>query len=124
MGWLFTCRMIVFPVTGTTRALSPFFCQAEVGIRDRTVTGVQTCALPISGCSSTAGDRTAGTKVTCPARSICRPARSEERCVGKECRSRWSPYHEKKKESMCVYVVAGLFKEFVGFVAVVVVSLG
>src|SRR6266849_7157558 len=28
-----------------------------------------------------------------------RPAtsRSEERRVGKECRSRWSPYHEKKK---------------------------
>src|SRR5437867_10554477 len=25
-----------------------FFFQAEVGIRDRTVTGVQTCALPIS----------------------------------------------------------------------------
>src|SRR5437899_11934039 len=24
-------------------------------------------------------------------------ARSEERRVGKECRSRWSPYHEKQK---------------------------
>ena len=24
--------------------------------------------------------------------------RSEERRVGKECRSRWSPYHEKKKK--------------------------
>src|SRR5688572_31079826 len=24
-------------------------------------------------------------------------SRSEERRVGKECRSRWSPYHEKKK---------------------------
>src|SRR5699024_11893607 len=26
-----------------------FFCEAEDGIRARTVTGVQTCALPISG---------------------------------------------------------------------------
>src|SRR5438093_8378374 len=26
------------------------------------------------------------------------PTRSEERRVGKECRSRWSPYHEKKKK--------------------------
>src|SRR5690349_23815309 len=26
-------------------------------------------------------------------------ARSEERRVGKECRSRWSPYHEKKRET-------------------------
>src|SRR5438874_9023754 len=25
--------------------------------------------------------------------------RSEERRVGKECRSRWSPYHKKKKET-------------------------
>ena len=25
--------------------------------------------------------------------------RSEERRVGKECRSRWSPYHEKKKKT-------------------------
>src|SRR5690349_25159177 len=25
-------------------------------------------------------------------------ARSEERRVGKECRTRWSPYHEKKKK--------------------------
>src|SRR5689334_24898205 len=25
-------------------------------------------------------------------------ARSEERRVGKECRSRWSPYHEKEKK--------------------------
>src|SRR5690349_7987660 len=27
-------------------------------------------------------------------------SRSEERRVGKECRSRWSPYHEKKNEKM------------------------
>src|SRR5437899_2977794 len=26
--------------------------------------------------------------------------RSEERRVGKECRSRWAPYHEKKKEKI------------------------
>src|SRR6266516_3102907 len=32
--------------------LSCFFFQAEDGIRDRTVTGVQTCALPISDASS------------------------------------------------------------------------
>src|SRR2546426_2248725 len=29
-----------------------FFFQAEDGIRDYKVTGVQTCALPISGCAS------------------------------------------------------------------------
>src|SRR5438270_11853027 len=29
-----------------------------------------------------------------------RESRSEERRVGKECRSRWSPYQEKKKNRM------------------------
>src|SRR5688572_30873684 len=75
-----------------------FFFQAEDGIRDLTVTGVQTCALPILVASRTlhvpvdleplaryflAGANHAGSF----------PGRSEERRVGKECRSRWSPYH-------------------------------
>src|SRR2546421_2761552 len=29
---------------------------------------------------------------------VCSSDRSEERRVGKECRSRWSPYHYKKKK--------------------------
>src|SRR2546430_4037282 len=94
-----------------------FFFQAEDGIRDLTVTGVQTCALPISTttrtqrrsrstatdgctpatsaratpmgrCGSPTGRRTSTSAVA----STC-PPRSEERRVGKECRSRWSPYH-------------------------------
>src|SRR2546430_5492057 len=83
-----------------------FFFQAEDGIRDLTVTGVQTCALPIFpwclGCSSGARrlDRNTderGRRRTRPqwrgARRAARGGRSEERRVGKECRSRWSPYH-------------------------------
>src|SRR6478735_11866632 len=38
---------------------------------------------------------------SCSRRCTCgstRTARSEERRVGKECRSRWSPYHKKKKK--------------------------
>ena len=66
-----------------------FFFQAEDGIRDKMVTGVQTCALPILESSS---------QVTImPKRLIAMKLfmkeRSEERRVGKECRSRWSPYH-------------------------------
>src|SRR5207253_8049471 len=90
-----------------------FFFQAEDGIRDGHVTGVQTCALPISfvesginmvhhmmvelysfddvgqGYDLALGDperigvtlgRHSGDYVT---------SRSEERRVGKECRSRW-----------------------------------
>src|SRR2546430_7240285 len=34
-----------------------FFFQAEDGIRDLTVTGVQTCALPISGAAATTAAR-------------------------------------------------------------------
>src|SRR5256886_7174928 len=107
---------------GTLRyARSLIFFQAEDGIRDLTVTGVQTCALPISrqagrrrsllghaqrqrpaahprhprrlgdhaGPRGGAGPGSQGAARASPARR----RRSEERRVGKECRSRWSPYH-------------------------------
>src|SRR2546425_6368780 len=94
-----------------------FFFQAEDGIRDKLVTGVQTCALPISKslcCQSLPvtpvsvqpyvpkGTKTGvnGTLLHPTATRWRRglefgvsDKRSEERRVGKECRSRWSPYH-------------------------------
>src|SRR5207248_7072600 len=97
-----------------------FFFQAEDGIRDRTVTGVQTCALPIFWPGG-AGFRPRGAS-TRPSRPLgrcrqwpaaravrvpclrarpsaaARPLRSEERRVGKEWRSRWWPYHYKKRD--------------------------
>src|SRR2546430_9654601 len=74
-----------------------FFFQAEDGIRDLTVTGVQTCALPISIAVSTSCPEEP-TRRSLPSPPIRKsfpdpPVRSEERRVGKECRSRWSPYH-------------------------------
>src|SRR3712207_7189124 len=73
-----------------------FFFQAEDGIRDIGVTGVQTCALPI--CSH---ELLVARPPLERDRALARlghelvrvEARSEERRVGKECRSRWSPYH-------------------------------
>src|SRR5947208_13753861 len=74
-----------------------FFFQAEDGIRGDLVTGVQTCALPIS--TSTGLDHLDDRGRRHPSSSTTPSApRSEERRVGKECRSRWAPYHEKKKE--------------------------
>src|SRR5438034_5632277 len=73
--------------------LDIFFFQAEDGIRDHCVTGVQTCALPI--CRSPVGDgakRTRGGLTRPLPRGGPRP-RSEERRVGKECRSRWWREH-------------------------------
>src|SRR2546422_7694007 len=90
-----------------------FFFQAEDGIRDVAVTGVQTCALPIYHFEITDLDPAALTGATVNwthgnAIDIDRDGnlivsfrsldeitkiRSEERRVGKECRSRWSPYH-------------------------------
>src|SRR5215218_11080500 len=71
-----------------------FFFQAEDGIRDHCETGVQTCALPIFGMPpSTYRREAAGATegmAPCVAKQV---TRSEERRVGKECRSRWSPYH-------------------------------
>src|SRR5262249_58725471 len=72
-----------------------FFFQAEDGIRDWSVTGVQTCALPIW--EVLCGDEQKLPKIMIVGlvtkwRCSCQP-RSEERRVGKECRSRWAPYH-------------------------------
>src|SRR5256885_16003728 len=89
-----------------------FFFQAEDGIRDYKVTGVQTCALPIYRrkcqchlCAAAVcgrcrdGSRRRGTVTggLHHRRHTC-SRRSEERRVGKECRSRWSPDHLKKKK--------------------------
>src|SRR2546425_5550903 len=101
-----------------------FFFQAEFGIRDKLVTGVQTCALPIwhhsirrrpllrgmDGRRHALGDRDRAGLPHPTCRGVGRRAprlagertrhlptvarfRSEERRVGKEGRSRWSPYH-------------------------------
>src|SRR5205809_4671993 len=71
-----------------------FFFQAEDGIRDVAVTGVQTCALPISRAPSRASSRTwARPARASRSRRYGRPSRSEERRVGKECRSRWAADH-------------------------------
>src|SRR5688572_31224790 len=78
-----------------------FFFQAEDGIRDLTVTGVQTCALPICPLSRPLFMYTDGKPegvlneyfqlaLSAEGQAL---VRSEERRVGKECRSRWSPYH-------------------------------
>src|SRR5690349_22288591 len=88
-----------------------FFFQAEDGIRDLYVTGVQTCALPIlsqRSASSQALQLLERVRLPDPAEKMRAyphqlsggqrqramiAMRSEERRVGKECRSRWSAYH-------------------------------
>src|SRR2546426_1734303 len=109
--------MTIAPTATVTITLF-FFFQAEDGIRDYKVTGVQTCALPISvgldpaqrglpgpldrslshpSRTRTLRQLTPGGSSRQPGggpvRRRCRDRRSEERRVGKECRSRWSPYH-------------------------------
>src|SRR5260370_3870622 len=95
-----------------------FFFQAEDGIRDSSVTGVQTCALPIYHVV-VVGVRRAlrphGALLRRQRDRLCASdrqsqgeasehlkqvpfalgdaARSEERRVGEEGRSRWAPYH-------------------------------
>src|SRR5205807_4418169 len=68
-----------------------FFFQAEDGIRDYKVTGVQTCALPICSFSINV-DGLAVVLIEKLLREggwLLMDDRSEERRVGKECRSRW-----------------------------------
>src|SRR5687767_2648265 len=104
-------------VVGVGFSVVFFFFQAEDGIRDKLVTGVQTCALPISPAPECGrakllsrqhllrfqvGSSTARFSEKSVRRFASEPAdrvatasacRSEERRVGKECRSRWSAYH-------------------------------
>src|SRR5690606_39514079 len=112
--------LIGYSHPGATR----FFFQAEDGIRDFHVTGVQTCALPILMqlqsiyVSNWKIDNSnyvelgillcvflflafvrLHTKIDEKGISI----RSEERRVGKECRSRWSPDRAKEKSQIIVY---------------------
>src|SRR5947209_15900071 len=70
-----------------------FFFQAEDGIRDIGVTGVQTCALPILflALDHDAAFIVEGALASLPINAATL-FRSEERRVGKECRSRWWPY--------------------------------
>src|SRR5437763_7803133 len=96
-----------------------FFFQAEDGIRDTSVTGVQTCALPILQALDEEGDRMAdglhgllerahvetGRLGRGHQRGLARDvlalddvARSEERRVGKECRCGWWGEESKKEE--------------------------
>src|SRR5205809_2762562 len=72
-----------------------FFFQAEDGIRDVAVTGVQTCALPISAATLTSARRwslalSAASAPASPMSLRAPSGRSEERRVGKECRVRGS----------------------------------
>src|SRR5690348_18066142 len=94
-----------------------FFFQAEDGIRDGRVTGVQTCALPILSTGRLSDARAALERATHSfadknvldklafirkkedAMHVANAyvERSEERRVGKECRSRWATEQSKKK---------------------------
>src|SRR3546814_1149832 len=88
-----------------------FFSSRRRHTRCALVTGVQTCALPIFhlGANVAARDWHEGLFGLAPLAGVDSQrylvvSRSEERRVGKECvstcRSRWSPYHYKKKKLM------------------------
>src|SRR5437763_14851726 len=81
-----------------------FFFQAEDGIRDTSVTGVQTCALPISLPAAADDPAPPPARARSAGRAARARARSEERRVGKESRSRWSRYHEIKKMTEIVTI--------------------
>src|SRR3546814_16449448 len=91
-----------------------FFSSRRRHTRCALVTGVQTCALPISvhlaknvfqvhGASMTGELKFRKKLSRLSFGKFMAEQRSEERRVGKECvstcRSRWSPYHSKKKRN-------------------------
>src|SRR5207244_5190306 len=87
-----TFRILLFSLFGLSLCCwSVFFFQAEDGIRDDLVTGVQTCALPIyrrQGIPGWCWVLFVGVLGVIAISGMGR--RSEERRVGKEWRSRWA----------------------------------
>src|SRR5438093_12787549 len=79
----------------TSVLVCSFFLQAEDCIRDWSVTGVQTCALPISA-ATPGGAAWRRARWRGPRAGAADPTRSEERRVGKECRTGRSARHIKK----------------------------
>src|SRR5688500_20386849 len=77
-----------------------FFFQAEDGIRDYKVTGVQTCALPIYSqlhWASQPHPLVPASERQRRSKTRTVPWRSEERRVGKESRARGGREHKRKK---------------------------
>src|SRR6266403_2349309 len=75
-----------------------FFFQAEDGIRDPLRDwSSDVCSSDLPAIHVLARARAFRRQEMGRGQAVCGAGRSEERRVGKECRSRWSPYHEKKK---------------------------
>src|SRR5256885_6825852 len=112
-----------------------FFFQAEDGIRDYKVTGVQTCALPISAGprpvragALSAGKRRGPARATAtgeqnPARSCTRPyARRPLRC--RHCRPRRSEEHTSELQSPCNLVCRLLLEKKTRYIVTSAYLLG
>src|SRR5439155_9856141 len=93
-----------FTIAAAVQIRVHFFFQAEDGIRDGHVTGVQTCALPIlppprRRRARSPGGRRSGRSSRAAAAGTRSPGwRSEERRVGKECRARVAGDEAKNKK--------------------------
>src|SRR5687767_15961194 len=70
-----------------------FFFQAEDGIRDKLVTGVQTCALPICRRSRAASP---SARRCCSGRDPFRQGRWKTRSPPRTCRASWSATRDRK----------------------------
>src|ERR1041384_6731164 len=82
-----------FSMRAALRTLSPFFFQAEDGIRDKLVTGFRRVLFRSENLHRPVCVRLVEELDQRHRQRVSLFARSEERRVGKECRSRWAPYH-------------------------------
>src|SRR5437588_10275008 len=92
-----------------TQKLEPFKAVKKIPLEEYFTSGHRTCqgcesALVMKMMAKAAGPRTivlgsTGCMYVANTTYYSTSWRSEERRVGKECRSRWAPYHEKKTEN-------------------------
>src|SRR2546429_9112044 len=90
---LFPYTTLFRSMTSPNQPVSPNMVQASLTIHDNPPTGVTVLSFDIDVTGAELQPSETGTQ---PVSMLSEPEdieRSEERRVGKECRSRWSPYH-------------------------------
>ena len=93
VGWLSKPKARTSSIHLTGWMVRPVFTFSGISSKSLTLSfGIRTCLMPPRKAANSFSFKPPIGK-TSPRRVISPDDRSEERRVGKECRSRWSPYH-------------------------------
>ena len=84
---------VVISMLADATAVNSVYAQMLPAMHGRLFIEMSTVRPEVSTALAAKVRAAGGAFIECPVGGTVGPARSEERRVGKECRSRWSPYH-------------------------------